>query len=60
MLRTRRDGSRNGVRIRRLKDKLGTRSVASGEVEFVDAEAFLLSGEPGDDAGPPTARAWAG
>src|SRR5271156_6679757 len=46
VLRTRRDGSRNGVRVRRLKDKLGTRSVASGEVEFVDAEAFLLSGEP--------------
>ncbi|MGH3576344.1 MAG: acyl-CoA dehydrogenase family protein, partial [Mycobacterium sp.] len=51
VLRTRRDGSRNGVRIRRLKDKLGTRSVASGEVEFVDAEAFLLSGEPSDEAG---------
>ena len=49
VLRTRRDGSRNGVRVRRLKDKLGTRSVASGEVEFADAEAFLLSGEP---AGP--------
>jgi acyl-CoA dehydrogenase len=46
VLRTRRDGSPNGVRVRRLKDKLGTRSVASGEVEFVDAEAFLLSGEP--------------
>ncbi len=52
VLRTRRDGSRNGIRIRRLKDKLGTRSVASGEVEFVDAEAFLLSGEPSGDAGP--------
>lgn len=53
VLRTRRDGSRNGVRVRRLKDKLGTRSVASGEVEFVDAEAFLLSGEPtGAAAGP--------
>jgi acyl-CoA dehydrogenase len=52
VLRNRRDGSRNGVRVRRLKDKLGTRSVASGEVEFVDAEAFLLSGEPGADAGP--------
>lgn len=52
VLRTRRDGSRNGVRIRRLKDKLGTRSVASGEVEFVDAEAFLLSGETSADAGP--------
>lgn len=52
VLRTRRDGSRNGVRVRRLKDKLGTRSVASGEIEFVDAEAFLLSGEPTGDAGP--------
>ena len=52
VLRTRRDGSRNGVRVRRLKDKLGTRSVASGEVEFVDAEAFLLSGEPTGEAGP--------
>ena len=52
VLRTRRDGSRNGVRVRRLKDKLGTRSVASGEIEFVEAEAFLLSGDAGDDAGP--------
>jgi acyl-CoA dehydrogenase len=52
VLRTRRDGSRNGVRVRRLKDKLGTRSVASGEIEFVDAEAFLLSGEASGDAGP--------
>ena len=45
----RRDGSRNGVRIRRLKDKLGTRSVASGEVEFADAEAFLLMDRPDAD-----------
>jgi len=52
VLRSRRDGTRNGIRIRRLKDKLGTRSVASGEVEFVDAEAFLLSGEPSADSGP--------
>ena len=52
VLRTRRDGSRNGIRVRRLKDKLGTRSVASGEIEFVDAEAFLLSGEPSAEAGP--------
>lgn len=56
VLRTRRDGSRNGVRVRRLKDKLGTRSVASGEVEFVDAEAFLLSGEPTGEAGPSDGR----
>ena len=52
VLRTRRDGSRNGVRVRRLKDKLGTRSVASGEIEFVDAEAFLLSGEASERRGP--------
>ena len=43
--RERRDGTRNGIRIRRLKDKLGTKAVASAEVEFVDAEAFLLSGQ---------------
>ena len=49
VLRERRDGSRNGVRIRRLKDKLGTKAVASAEVEFVDAEAFLLA--PGGSAG---------
>jgi alkylation response protein AidB-like acyl-CoA dehydrogenase len=43
VLRDRRDGSRNGVIIRRLKDKLGTKAVASAEVEFADAEAFLLA-----------------
>ena len=42
VLRERRDGSRNGVRIRRLKDKLGTKAVASAEIELVDAEGFLL------------------
>ena len=59
VLRERRDGTRNGIRIRRLKDKLGTRAVASGEVEFVDAEAFLLSGEgrAATRAGRVTARA---
>jgi hypothetical protein len=58
VLRTRRDGSRNGIRIRRLKDKLGTRSVASGEIELVDAEAFLLSDQPaGDQPGTHTADA---
>jgi hypothetical protein len=49
VLKERRDGARNGVRIRRLKDKLGTRSVASAEIEFTDAEAFLLA--PGSSAG---------
>ncbi len=48
----RRDGSRNGIRIRRLKDKLGTNAVASAEVEFTDAEAFLLGPSVvGDGAG---------
>ncbi|MBG0831223.1 acyl-CoA dehydrogenase family protein [Planomonospora sp. ID67723] len=46
VLRERRDGSHNGIRIRRLKDKLGTRSVASAEVEFAGAEAFLLAPDP--------------
>ena len=46
MLRQRRDGTRNGIHIRQLKEKLGTKAVASGEVEFADAEAFLLSGDP--------------
>ncbi|THF60195.1 isovaleryl-CoA dehydrogenase [Pseudothauera rhizosphaerae] len=40
------DGERNGVRIQRLKDKLGNRSNASGEVEFHDALGILV-GEPG-------------
>jgi acyl-CoA dehydrogenase len=42
--RLRRDGSPNGVHINRLKDKLGTRAVPTGEVEFTDAEAYLLAG----------------
>lgn len=56
VLQQRRDGSRNGIRVRRLKDKLGTKSVASAEVELCDAEAFLLGptaaeGEAGGQAG---------
>lgn len=39
-------GPRNAVRIRRLKDKLGNRSNASGEVEFEQAWGVLM-GEPG-------------
>ncbi|CUI09399.1 isovaleryl-CoA dehydrogenase [Massilia antarctica] len=31
------DGSRNAIRVQRLKDKLGNRSNASSEVEFCDA-----------------------
>ncbi len=37
----RRDGSRNYL-IRRLKDKIGTRSVPTGEVELHSAEAYLI------------------
>ena len=39
------DGSRNGIQIQRLKDKLGNRSNASSEVEFVDAWAHLMGEE---------------
>lgn len=39
-------GSRNGIRLQRLKDKLGNRSNASAEVEFDQALAWQV-GEPG-------------
>ncbi|MFW0768037.1 isovaleryl-CoA dehydrogenase [Trabulsiella odontotermitis] len=41
------DGQRNAIRLERLKDKLGNRSNASSEVEFLDTSAWLL-GEEGD------------
>ncbi|HEY7016053.1 MAG TPA: acyl-CoA dehydrogenase family protein [Streptosporangiaceae bacterium] len=40
------DGTRNAMRIQRLKDKLGNRSNASSEVEYDGAFAWRL-GEPG-------------
>ncbi|WUR15881.1 isovaleryl-CoA dehydrogenase [[Empedobacter] haloabium] len=40
------DGGRNGVRVQRLKDKVGNRSNASSEVEFTNAYGWLL-GQPG-------------
>lgn len=40
------DGSANAYRIIRLKDKLGTRSMASGEIRLEGAVAYLV-GEPG-------------
>ena len=43
------DGSRNRYRIVRLKDKLGTRSMASGEIVFEGAIAYPL-GEVGAGA----------
>ena len=39
------DGTLNGIRIQRLKDKLGNHANASSEVEFVDAFAWLVGEE---------------
>ena len=36
------DGALNNVYIRRLKDKLGTRSMASAEIELKDAVAYMV------------------
>ncbi|MBS0244013.1 MAG: acyl-CoA dehydrogenase family protein, partial [Proteobacteria bacterium] len=36
------DGSRNSFRIARLKSKMGTKSMASGEVKFEGAKAYLV------------------
>jgi alkylation response protein AidB-like acyl-CoA dehydrogenase len=36
------DGSRNSYEINRLKDKLGTRAMASGEVTFRQTKAYLI------------------
>ncbi|MCX7378367.1 MAG: acyl-CoA dehydrogenase family protein [Alphaproteobacteria bacterium] len=44
--KTRQDGTPNAYRILRLKDKLGTRSMASGEIRLEGAEAYLV-GERG-------------
>lgn len=44
--RTLPDGSKNSYRILRLKDKMGTKSMASGEIALEDATAFLV-GDPG-------------
>jgi len=43
--RFRDDGSVNGLRFQRLKDKLGNRSNASSEVEFTDAFAWRVGEE---------------
>jgi putative acyl-CoA dehydrogenase len=43
--RFRPDGSKNAVQIQRLKDKLGNRSNASGEVEFLDAFGIMVGDE---------------
>ncbi|WP_374720815.1 acyl-CoA dehydrogenase family protein, partial [Peribacillus tepidiphilus] len=36
------DGTLNGIRIRRLKDKLGVKAVPSAEVEFDGAKAYMV------------------
>ncbi len=41
------DGSANGFRLRRLKDKLGTRALATGEIEFTGALGHAI-GAPED------------
>ncbi len=45
------DGSRNGYRIVRLKDKMGTKSMASGEIVFEGAIGFPF-GDVGAKANP--------
>jgi alkylation response protein AidB-like acyl-CoA dehydrogenase len=47
------DGRANGVHIRRIKDKLGTRAVPTGEIDLQGATAYLLAGssEAGDGRG---------
>jgi putative acyl-CoA dehydrogenase len=39
------DGSLNAIRIQRLKDKLGNKANASSEVEFHEAQAWLVGDE---------------
>jgi putative acyl-CoA dehydrogenase len=39
------DGTRNGIQVMRLKDKLGNKSNASSEIEYHDAVAWLLGEE---------------
>jgi putative acyl-CoA dehydrogenase len=39
------DGTRNPIRLQRLKDKLGNRSNASAEVEYDDATGWLVGDE---------------
>ncbi|HEX3752039.1 MAG TPA: acyl-CoA dehydrogenase family protein, partial [Streptosporangiaceae bacterium] len=39
------DGTRNGMRLQRLKDKLGNKSNASAEIEYDEAAAWLVGEE---------------
>lgn len=40
--RTLPDGSNNGIHVRRIKDKLGTRAVPTGEIDMVDTVGHAL------------------
>lgn len=46
-----RDDGKLNYFIRRLKDKIATRSVATGEIELRDSEAWLLGSSPGSHIG---------
>ena len=43
--RCKQDGTPNALKIRRLKEKIGTRSMASGEIDFINAQAIAM-GKP--------------
>jgi putative acyl-CoA dehydrogenase len=43
--RRRPDGTRKGIKINRLKDKLGNKANASSEIEYHDAHGFLVGEE---------------
>lgn len=45
VLRRKPEGNSATIRIYRLKDKLGVRSMPTGEVTFENTEAFLIAGE---------------
>lgn len=51
MPKTKRNGEPNGLHIHRIKDKLGTKVVPTGEVELIEAEAYLLAGSGTGGAG---------
>lgn len=51
------DGSPNRYSIRRLKQKLGTKSVPTGEVEFHGALGYALRARGGGDRGPSSSDA---
>jgi acyl-CoA dehydrogenase len=52
------EGAPNGFRIKRLKPKLGTKAVPTGEVTLEGARAWMAGGTPGEQAGAaePSAR----